>query len=188
MDFGNLTHHHHNKVKVDVHGFLCLPYPIQRCNSVEQCQTDACCSNVFGLLEENNKICLPSTLCNSNRRETETCLTDRMCDSNYCWTDGSCLLMTVAQKLNLAKNKESSGIHRRGFVEGSKTEKRNLQSFSTYSYAQYCSATKATYYSYSYYCSSDFSDLSTSISSSLGSLSTSLSSLTGSSSSGTYTS
>ncbi len=100
----NVTHAHN---KGGFHGYVCLPYKIQKCGTVDECQTDACCSNAYGFLEENNKICLPSRFCNVQRAEGESCLTDNMCASNRCSSDGKCQSLTVTQKLNKAKNQES---------------------------------------------------------------------------------
>jgi len=88
----NLTHHHN---KGGAHGFICLPYKMQKCDSVEHCQTGACCSNAYGLLDENSKVCLPSRFCNVQRAEGESCLTDKMCASNRCSHDGECHASTV---------------------------------------------------------------------------------------------
>ena len=81
----NQTHMHN---KGGPHGYVCLTHKIQKCKSVDQCQTDACCSNIYGLLDENNKVCLPSRFCNVQRKEGESCLTDSMCASKRCLNDG----------------------------------------------------------------------------------------------------
>jgi hypothetical protein len=142
---------------------MCLPHKFNNCQSIDDCQTDACCSDAFGLLTHENKICLPNRFCSAHRATGESCLNDLMCVSNYCSGEGKCdNKEDVSEISNKSLNKTASVLKRK--IEIKARTKRNVQAFS-YSTRQYCSDYKTYYYSYSFYCPSEIDDFINSISS-----------------------
>ena len=72
-----------------IFGFMCLPAKnTYLCASDDDCKSEdeknLRCSNLYGLLNENSRICLPFNASERLRKAGETCLVDKMCASNRC--------------------------------------------------------------------------------------------------------
>ena len=99
--------------KGGVRAYLCLPHmAIKSCEADKECSNTSRCSNIYGLLKDDEKICIPSILANIKREIGEKCLSDAMCSSSQCSEHHKCEAANANQAVTEKKNNPGF-IHKR---------------------------------------------------------------------------